>query len=67
MTVLDEIGSFSFDQNREEKFGVKSGIVYGHSNTVNAIYPLLYISKPKHLSQEDFDLLLSKLDISIRR
>jgi hypothetical protein len=67
MSILDTIKSVEFDTNRNKIFGIKSGIVWGHSNKTNGIFPMLYISKPKHISKEDFELLLSKLDISIRR
>lgn len=65
MNILDTIRSFEFDKNRNKVFGIKSGIIWGHSNKSNGIFPMLYISKPKHVSQEDFELLLDKLDINI--
>jgi len=64
--VLREIKSFEFDKNRKNVFGIKSGIVWGHSKNTNSSFPLLYISKPKNISQKDFELLLEKIDISIR-
>lgn len=67
MNILESIRSFEFDKNRKKIFGIKSGIVWGHSNKTNSSFPMLYISKPKNISQEDFELLLEKLDISIRR
>ncbi len=67
MTILDKIKSFEFDKNRNAIFGIKSGIVWGHSKDTNGIFPILYISKPKSISQEDFELLLDKIDISIRQ
>ena len=65
MSILDTIKSFEFDTNRNKIFGIKSGIVWGRSNKIHGSFPMLYISKPKHISQEDFELLLSKLDIYI--
>ena len=65
-TILDGIRSFEFDRNRKGIFGIKSGIVWGHSNKTNGYFRMLYISKPRNVSQEDFELLLEKLDISIR-
>jgi hypothetical protein len=67
MNILESIRSFEFDKNRKKVFGIKSGIVWGHSNKSNSSFPMLYISKPKNISQEDFELLLEKLDISIRK
>lgn len=66
MNILDTIRSFEFDRNRTRVFGIKSAIVWGHSNKSNSSFPLLYISKPKGISQEDYELLLDKIDISIR-
>ena len=64
-TILDQIKSFEYDKNRKKLFGIKSAIIWGHSNRTNSIFPMLYISKPKHISQEDYELLLDKLQISI--
>ena len=63
MGIFDEIRSFEFDRNRKQLFGIKSGIVWGHSKETNGSFPMLYISKPKHISQEDFELLLDSIDI----
>lgn len=61
--ILNEIKSFEFDKNRNKLFGIKSGIIWGHSRTTNGMFPMLYISKPKHISQEDFELLLDSIQI----
>jgi len=66
MNILESIGSFEFDRNRTKIFGIKSGIVWGHSNNSRGSFPMLYISKPKHISQSDFELLLYKIDIEFR-
>lgn len=66
MNILNKIKSIEFDKNRSQLFGIKSGILWGHSNEENSIFPLLYISKPKHLSQGDYELLLERLEISIK-
>ncbi len=65
MTILDKIKSFEFDKNRNKLFGIKSAIVWGHAKDTNSVFPLLYISKPKGISQEDYELLLEKIQISI--
>ncbi len=65
MNILESIRSFEFDKNRTKVFGIKSAIVWGHSAKTNSIFPMLYISKPKHITQEDFELILDKLDINI--
>jgi hypothetical protein len=67
MTILEKIRSFEFDKNRTRIFGIKSAIVWGHSKDTNGSFPMLYISKPKNISQEDFEILLDKIDIEIRK
>ncbi len=67
MSVFDNIKSIEFDRNKNKIFGIKSGIVWANSNRVNGQYPLLYISKPKNISQEDFEELLNKISISFTR
>lgn len=67
MDILKKIRSFEYDKNRKTIFGIKSAIVWGHSKDTNGSFPMLYISKPKNISQADFELLLDKLDIGIRQ
>ena len=63
MSILDKIKALTYDKNREKLYGIKSAIVWGHSKNSNTIFPLLYISKPRSISQEDYELLLDKLQI----
>lgn len=65
MSILDEIKSFEYDKNRRGLFGIKSGIVWGNKMDDSGMFPLLYIYKPKHISQQDFELILDKLEIGI--
>jgi hypothetical protein len=65
--ILDKIRSFEFDKNRNKIFGIKSAIVWGHSNETNGMFPLLYISKPRNISQEDFELLIDNIQISLTK
>ena len=67
MSILKEIKAYEYDRNKRKEFGIKSGIVWGHSNKVNAVFPLLYISKPKGISQQDFEILLDRLDITFKQ
>jgi len=64
MSIFDEIKSVEFDRNRNKIFGIKSGIVWGHSKNSNSIFPLLYISKPKHITEEQFNELLDSIEIN---
>ena len=67
MSILDRIRSIEFDRNRKKVLGIKSAVLWAHSKDNNGSYPLLYISKPKHISQEDYDFMLDRLDINIRK
>jgi len=64
--ILEKISSFEYDKNRNKIFGIKSAIIWGHSKDTNSSFPMIYISKPKSVSQADFELLLDKIDIAIR-
>jgi len=64
--ILKKIRSFEYDKNRKAIFGIKSAIVWGHSKNTNGIFPMLYISKPKKISQADFELLLDSLEIELK-
>ena len=62
---LDNIKSIEYDINKNKVFGIKSAIIWGHAKDKNVASPLLYISKPRNVSQEDFEVLLEKLQIDI--
>ena len=67
MSILDKIKSFEYDKNRNAIFGIKSAIIWGNMKDKNEMTPILYISKPKSISQEDFEIILDKLNIQIRK
>ncbi len=69
MNILNKLKlrAIEFDINRKKIFGIKSGILWGYSNETNSSFPLLYISKPKHVSDEDFEILLNNLEIKIKK
>jgi hypothetical protein len=67
MSIFDDIRAIEFDRNRDKIFRIKSGILWGHSKHTNGSFPLLYISKPKNISQADFELLLDNIDITMRK
>lgn len=66
MNILDDVKSIEFDRNKHNNFNIKSGILWGHKKSKNVSFPLLYISKPKHISKEDFEFLLDKIIIDIK-
>ena len=65
MNIFKKIRRIEYDPNQTQIFGIKSGIVWGHFQDSNECLPLLYISKPRGITQEDFDMLLDVLDICI--
>ena len=64
MSIWDKVRAFEFDKNRKYLFGIKSAIVWGHSKDTNGIFPLLYVSKPKHISLEEYEELLKDINIT---
>lgn len=67
MNILDRMRSFEYDKNRDRIFGIESAIVWCNSKDDNgAVFPILYISKSKHISQEDYELLLDNIEIRIK-
>lgn len=66
MSILDKIKSFEFDKNENKIFGIKSAIIWGHSNRTNGIFPLLYLRKPKHISEEEYQELINSIDIHFK-
>jgi hypothetical protein len=58
--MIEELKSFSVTRE-VGKFGRKSGIVWG--NKGNSESPIMYLSKPKWVSDEDFAELLNCIQI----
>jgi hypothetical protein len=65
--ITRRIKSYEVDTNREHKYGIKSAIVWGHSRDTNSVFPLLYLTKPKGMTQEDYEYLLKKINILIEK
>lgn len=66
MSIFDKIESIEFDKNKEKAFGIKSAIVWGHSKSENSCSPILYISKPKWISQDEFNELLDSIEMKFK-
>jgi len=67
MSIFDRIKVFDFDKNRRGVFGIKSAIIWGHCRRPKSIFPVLYISKPRSISPEEFEELLDGIEIVLRR
>lgn len=66
MSIFKNIRSFEFDKNKKHIFGIKSAIIWGHSSRTNGIFPLLYLRKPKSISEEDYNELIEHIEISFK-
>lgn len=54
---------FCFDDG-EKSLGIKSPTLWGVED--GKMYPLIFFRKPKHISQEDFDKLMNRIEITIK-
>jgi len=60
MNILHEIESFGID--RQNIWG-KSATIYANSAKSNSSYPLLYLRKPKGITDEQYQDLLDAIEI----
>lgn len=67
MKLRKQLATIEYDKNRNKIFGIKSAIIWGRKKESNGMTPILYISKPKHVSLEDFEDLLDNLKIEITK
>lgn len=63
MSIFDKIKSFEFDKNETKIFRIKSAIVWGHSSRTNGSFPILYIRKPKGITEEEYRELIDSINI----
>jgi len=61
--IFDDIKSFSVSLPANNAFNIKSGIVWGHSNKTNGVYPIIYLTRPKGIPKEDFAMLMESIKI----
>jgi hypothetical protein len=67
MSIFDNLRSYEFDRNKKRVFGIKSAIIWGHSKNSNSCSPLLYISKPRGITNDEFNELLDSLIIGFKQ
>ena len=48
-------------------FRVKNPVIFGYRQDVNAINPIMYLTKPKHISKEEFKLFLEQMTIYVSK
>jgi hypothetical protein len=66
MSVFDTFNSFEFDKNKDRIFGIKSGIIWGNVKDTYLTQPILYISKLKSITEDEFQELLNSINISFK-
>jgi hypothetical protein len=59
-----KLRAYSVTKRGEDDF-VKSAVVYGHLLERNASFPLMYLQKPKHITDEQFDKLVEGVKLTI--
>lgn len=65
MDLFKNLESFELDKNKNKLFGLKCSIIWGNFKN-GGTCPIIYLRKPKHMLQEDFDLLLDSIHIQIK-
>lgn len=63
MSIWDNVRAIEVDRNENKVFGIKSAIIWGHSANSNSVFPLLYLRKPKGITQEEYDELIDSIAI----
>ena len=58
-----KIESIEFDKNENHIFGIKSAILWGNDGKCQT--PLLYLSRPKHISKDDYKKIIDNIHISV--
>lgn len=63
--MINQLDRICYDKNEDKIFGIKSAILWGIRG--NNQFPLLYFSKPKSISEEDYKEILDNLQISMTK
>lgn len=53
------------DKNKNKIFGIRSAILWGFIED-NVSCPIIYLRKPKYMSDEEFESILDRLEIKIK-
>ena len=56
---------YVFDKNRDSSFNLKSAIMWEFDYETKMYHPLFYVSKPREVSEEDFNRTLDMIDIHV--
>lgn len=66
VSVFNKISSFFIERDiktMQKKFQRKSGIVFAKRRQSGAFFPIMYLSKPKWVTEDEFQELLNAIDI----
>lgn len=66
MGIFDKVDQFSMNRDLKDNFRVyrrKSAIVFGQKDESNIAYPIMYLSRPRWISEEDFQELVNSIQI----
>lgn len=66
-SIFNKIKSFELDKNQNKIFGIKSAIIWGNSSENNSMFPLLYLRKPKNISDEEYSELINSIQINFKK
>jgi hypothetical protein len=70
--LIENIKSLVLDKSKELRehnkkiFRTSNGVLWADQIGDPRYYPILYLKKPKHLSEEEFQKLLDKLEITFK-
>lgn len=53
------------EKNKDKVFGARSAILWGYTEATTA-YAIVYLKKPKYMSEEEFEDILDGLEIGIK-
>lgn len=59
--MITDFEEFTLDAKDIHQLGYKCAVVWGHKKA--SMIPVMYIRKPKHISQEEFDNMMKHIEI----
>ena len=65
-SIFDNLRGFEVYPNEDKIFGIKSAIIFGINKNENSSSPLLYLTKPKNITDEQYKELISRIKITFK-
>ena len=63
-SIFDNIRGFELYKNEDKNFNIKSAIIFGIDKKGDCAGSLLYLTKPKHITEEQYKELISRIKIT---